>query len=446
MAGWLKRLIGAADPAAPPPDDPVAPAAGGPAALLPKPDPDPLPATASAAVQVPLVSPLGGVAGFEFALPASTQARLRSRGDPVAQSAHAIALLAAMRPTVQAGRVALTRLQADALERDAVRALLAGVHLVDDPTDAAAPGASVASALRRCGARLGREVAAGANVYPEAGGVDFLVLRRGPGGVDALGAQLERVRTAQLDLPVLVSGVEDFDELERVLALDVWLACAPATSRRHTANSAPPRPAITHICQVLSQLREQQHASEVARRLGADVTLSYRLLRCVNSPAFGLSRSVASIEEAVLLVGHAGLHRWLCIALLASADGRKVSRALQEVSLARARLLEGLAALAGRDPPQALFTMGLLSILDVLLQRPMAESLTPLHLPENALQALLHARGPWWDYLALAQDLEAARHDQVQERAKEFGGLDAVLRLSSEAWAWAAEVSRSLHA
>lgn len=440
MAGWLKRLVGAGDRAAAASkgnSGPPSPRLAQPPTERPPPN---------VAVQIPLVSVLGGVAGFEFRLSEVIQARLRSRMDPVVHAAHAIALLTAMRPTIQAGRVAVTQLPSETLSRDAVRKLLDGVHLVHDASVESEPTPPEPDVLRRSGARLGRAAALSSNLDAHAGAFDFLVLRCGADGLDAITEQLEEIRAVQPGRPVLVDGVQDFDDLERVLAQGVWLASAPAQARTTAARTAPPRPAVTHICQVLSGLREQQHASEVARQLGADVGLSYRLLRCVNSPAFGLSRSVASIEEAVLLVGHAGLHRWLCIALLASADGRRVSRALQEVSLARARLLESLAAQAGRDPPQALFTVGLLSILDALLQRPMAEALQPLHLPDNALQALLHGRGPWSGYLALAQDLEAARLERAADTAQAFGGLDAVLRLSADAWLWAAEVNRSLHA
>lgn len=439
MAGWLKRLVGAAEPAVAPAHNPAArnSAAPGAAPVAAAPLPP-----ASAALRLPLVSALGGVAGFEFRLADAMQERLRLRHDPVAQAAHAIALLTAMRPTIQANRVALATLPPDALARDSVQKQVAGAHLLLDPFPASPPEAWPDTALlRRCGAHVGRVVDAASDTGADA----FVVLRRGPAEFDAFARQVARTRTQHPQQRVFVTEIGDLEDLERVLALDVALASAPRQPGKVATQAAVPRPAVAHICQVLGQLGEQQHASDVARRLGADVTLSYRLLRCVNSPAFGLSRAVASIEEAVLLVGHAGLHRWLCIALLASADGRKVSRALQEVSLARARLFESLAARAG-DAPQALFTLGLLSLLDVLLRRPLAEALEPLHLSGDALDALLHARGPWADYLALARNLEAGELDSAAACAQRFGGLDAVLPLAADAWQWAADVTRALEA
>jgi c-di-GMP phosphodiesterase len=436
MAGWLKRLVGATDKPVPTAAPGIAAA---PAAKSNVPADAPQPPVASACRR-PLVSALGGVAGFEFQLSESVQRRLRARDDPIAQAAHTIALLTSMRPTIQAERVAMAWLPNDVLTRDAVRKELAGACVVLGAPQV--PPSEALSSLRQIGVRIGR--VAGDTSAPSDG--DFLVLRRGPEGFDPLAAQVSRVRAMRPQLPLVVTDVEGIDELERVLALDVWLACAHLQAQAVSTRAGTPRPAVAHICQVLAQLREERHASDVARQLGADVALSYRLLRCVNSPAFGLSRRVASIEEAVMLVGHAGLHRWLCIALLACADGRKTSRALQEVSLARARFLESLAGHAGRDPPQALFTVGLLSLLDALLQAPLAEALAPLHLGEIAVQALLERRGPWFEYLALAQDLESNRLAEAAVRAERFGGLDVVLRQSADAWQWAAGVTQALDA
>ena len=451
MAGWLRRLVGAADPGA----------ASFQAALpgLAKTRPtaavdSPAAPAAAFTLRNPLIAAHGGMAGCAFRFTESLEQRLRLRADPVAQAAHALALLASMRSTIAGARVAMTSLPYEILARPAVLEAAGGACIVLDP----APGRSDASAaefasLRGHNVRIGSIAPALATATTTvvqaqavANACDYLVLQRGPGGFDFLAAQVSRWRATRADLPIVVTGVENLDELERTLSLNVWLASAPLHSASGSGTRRPLRPAVTHICQLLAQLRDNRHVSEVSRQLGADVALSYRLLRYINSPAFGLTRSVASIEEAVLLIGHAGLYRWLSIALLDSADGRKASRALQEVSLARARFLELLARERGGDPPQALFTVGLLSLLELLLQAPLGEVLAPLHLEETARQALLEGRGPWIDYLAIAQDLEANDLDRVAARADAFGGLESVVRKSETAWAWATSVTQALHA
>ena len=452
MAGWLRRLVGAADPAAASFQAPLpgsAEPSGATAAV------DPLAAPAAAfTLRDPLIAAHGGIAGAVFRFSSALERRLRLRADPVAQAAHALALLASMCPTVAAGRVAMTSLPYEILARPAVLEAAGGACVVLDPAPVSGvAGPAELASLRGHKVRIGRiaptpaaVTATQAEAQAVANASDFLVLQRGAGGFNALAEQVSRWRACRPDLPIVVTGVESLDELERTLGLNVWLASAHLQAAPGTATRRPLRPAVTHICQLLAQLRDNRHVGEVSRQLGTDVALSYRLLRYINSPAFGLTRSVASIEEAVLLIGHAGLYRWLSIALLDSADGRKASRALQEVSLARARFLELLASERESDPPQALFTVGLLSLLEPLLQAPLAEVLAPLHLEENARQALLEGRGPWLDYLALAQDLEANHQDRVVAGADHFGGLESVLRKSAMAWAWATSVTQALHA
>ncbi len=75
-------------------------------------------------VRRPLVAANGDVAGFEFTLAASIEDRLRRRADPVAHAAHAISLMMAMRPALEAEQIALAHLSAELLMRPEVIAQL----------------------------------------------------------------------------------------------------------------------------------------------------------------------------------------------------------------------------------------------------------------------------------------------------------------------------------
>ena len=113
---------------------------------------------------------------------------------------------------------------------------------------------------------------------------------------------------------------------------------------------------------------------------------------------------------------------------------------MQEHALARGRLFEGLARRAGEARPQALFTLGLLSQLDLLLQLPMASALEPLRLPDAAREALLRRSGPWAGYLAVADALEGDDEAVLDAAAAPFGGAAAVLAEAESAWGWAAQL------
>ena len=447
MRSWLRRFIGGAPAPAPVADvatlsPPPAPAAAAPHAML---------ANAMAVqpgfgARRPLVAAGGEVAGFEFELALAGQGRWRSTADPVAQAAQAIALLSSMRSTVESGRIALAGLPAAVLARPSVAAQAArGTMLVitDRAGLADASAAGVTVALGAQGVRVDELRAQGVRVGVPLADVgrhtafDFILLPAGSVGLEALLAMVRQCQAAHPGVMLVATGFASIEDLEEALQAGVALVAGRVDATRATREKRPLQTAMQRICLLLNRVVTDQDAALIAQDISADVPLSYRMLRYVNSPAVGLSRAVESIEQAVMVLGRNELYRWLSVLLLSSADGRKASRALPEIALARER---------GVAQPDALFTVGLLSLLDVMLQMPLAEALAPLNLGDVARQALLEQRGEWHDYLALAIELEHHDLDAAASRAGPFGGLDLVLGCSEQAWRWAAAVQREMRA
>ena len=440
MKNWFKRLFEGKDSPAPAPAVPAPPVrlpgAGEQAAAMP-------------GVRRPLVARSGDVAGFEFTLAASIEDRLRRRADPVAHAAHAISLMLAMRPAVEADQVALASLSADLLMRPEVIAQLpAGAWLYLSPAAEGAAAndgerAGVLAALRAGGVRVGTLVSP---TQVPAGGAkfDFTVVAMDAGGIEPLIATVGDLRKAGSPEAIVATGLSDVDGIERALAAGATLASGSfnthvATPRQRTLNGD-----VLRIIGLLNAVRdERQPLGDLTRDLRGDVGLCYRLLRHVNSPALGLTRSVESIDQAVLILGRSELYRWLSVLLLAAVSGRRSSRALQEISLARGRMLELLARECGTEPPDALFTVGLLSLLNVMLEVPMSQALQPLRLSEPAHKALLDRSGPWHAMLTLSEALERHDLDVVDSVAAQFGGTERVMELSDSAWRWAQAVHRN---
>jgi EAL and modified HD-GYP domain-containing signal transduction protein len=438
MMNWFKRLFDGKDSPAPAvPAPPVRLSSSSEQAA-------PVPG-----VRRPLVAANGDVAGFEFTLAASIEDRLRRRADPVAHAAHAISLMLAMRPAVEAEQIALARLPADLLMRPEVIAQLsAGAWLclgpIAESTAASEEDMSkLLAALRGCGVRVGTQLSP---AQAPAGAVkfDFTVMAMDAGGIEPLIAAVGALRKSGASDAIIATGLPDVDGIERALAAGATLASGSfnaqvAAPRQRTLNGD-----VLRIIQLLNAVRdERQPLGKLTRDLRGDVGLCYRLLRHVNSPAMGLTRSVESIDQAVLILGRSELYRWLSVLLLAAVSGRRSSRALQEISLARARMLELLARECGTEPPDALFTVGLLSLLNVMLEVPMSQALQPLRLSESAHNALLDHSGPWHAMLTLSEALERHDLDVVDAVAAQFGGTERVMAMSDSAWRWAMAVHRN---
>ncbi len=423
VSNWLRRWFGGA---APPPQliSKVATPAKAPPQSTPPAAPPPTDGPVFGS-RSPLLGPGGQLAGFYFAPPPrQAQHALRL---PAAQTVQALALVAGLRPTLEAGQQALITLPLAVAQRPAVSAQLpAGLMLAltDGP-----PDEPLCRAWRRQGVRVGSVGAA----WPDA---DFSI-------ADA--AELSTATPAPRHGRVVL-GLPSIDAVEAALAAGAALAGGDLGRRGNTAKLASLTPRTGHIAAMLNLLLQDTEPEALAAELQADMALLVRLLTYANSAWNALPRQVASASDAVSMLGRDKLMRWLTLRLTEAGATRGSSPALQEVALARGRLLERLAPALGpasTAPPAALFTVGLLSLLDVLQQQDMADALRPLNLPRPTLQALLEGTGPWAGALALARAVEAQDSATAADLAVPFGGLDPVLAEADAAWHWARQM---LHA
>jgi c-di-GMP-related signal transduction protein len=141
-----------------------------------------------------------------------------------------------------------------------------------------------------------------------------------------------------------------------------------------------------------------------------DASLTYRVLRCINSAAFGIRREIHSIRQALVLLGLDQVRKWASVWALAGLNGGASSE-LVTIAILRARSCELVATDAlGADDASEFFLLGLCSLLDAMLGQPMATAVAELPLSENVRGALLgeqndarnmldaviaHERGEW---------------------------------------------------
>ncbi len=211
----------------------------------------------------------------------------------------------------------------------------------------------------------------------------------------------------------------------------------PVPSRGRTATS--------YNVAGLQLLREVQKPEpefdEMAEIIGHDPALSYRVLRLVNSAAFGLRTEVTSIKHALLILGMKEIREWFPLLIMTTLTQDKPDE-LITVSVVRARLAE-LTARQTRlvDRSAELFLAGLFSTIDVLLDQPMHEALAGLPLPVDVQKALVGQEGPITPLYRLALAYEQGLWDEVSELAGREGVPEQVLpRAYAAAVSWAREL------
>jgi c-di-GMP phosphodiesterase len=152
--------------------------------------------------------------------------------------------------------------------------------------------------------------------------------------------------------------------------------------------------------------------------LKRDPTLGFRLMRYLNSPAFGMSVEINSFGHALMLLGYQRLKRWLVL-LLASSSKDARARPVLHAAVRRGLIMEELVRPNGdRDLAGELFICGVFSLLDRLLQRPLQELLSSVPVPERVQQALRGEGGPHLPYLDLVRAMEAESVFDIRECAE----------------------------
>ncbi len=179
-----------------------------------------------------------------------------------------------------------------------------------------------------------------------------------------------------------------------------------------------------------------------------DVSLSYQLLRYVNSPLFGLASNIRSIRQALLYFGETELRKWVVLATLARTGADKPSELIRH-SLVRARFCELLARTskasgANRGFEQSAFLTGLFSLLDALVDRPLGEMLSEIGLASE-IAAVLRGdtadSGPLGCVYQLARAYEAADWPLVERLGPGLGApMTELAQAYCEAAGWARQV------
>ncbi|MGH8229486.1 MAG: EAL and HDOD domain-containing protein, partial [Steroidobacteraceae bacterium] len=163
---------------------------------------------------------------------------------------------------------------------------------------------------------------------------------------------------------------------------------------------------------LISALQNEDYSlDEVEALVSQDLTISYRVLRCINSSYYNLPRKVESIRQAIVILGIDNLRQLATLVSLQGLDNRPVS--LFVTAMTRARMCEQLARLAGVKDAGPYFITGLFSLLDVLTGVPTADLLDELPLSAAVERALVAQEGDIGAALKCARAYERASWGRV---------------------------------
>lgn len=184
----------------------------------------------------------------------------------------------------------------------------------------------------------------------------------------------------------------------------------------------------------------------ITRLIEQDISLSYKLLKLINSPAFLPKNKISSIRQAIVRLGFNELKKWLYIlSIRGTTTGKSEwSREMFNNSLVRAKMCELIALHKNKHKESSsYFLTGLFSLMDVLLGMEMEQILNLMPLQEDICEALKGNPNPMGNALDLSIIFERGVWEDINPLCNQLQIEEKVaLDCYYEAFKWAAKLMK----
>jgi EAL and modified HD-GYP domain-containing signal transduction protein len=181
---------------------------------------------------------------------------------------------------------------------------------------------------------------------------------------------------------------------------------------------------------------------ELEKMLKQEASLSYRLLRYLNSPLFGFALEIKSIRHAIAVLGERELRRWIRLVVTVGAAEQKCSE-LVLMGLTRARFCELLSNRVQSNSD--LFLLGLLSVMDAILEVEMETLLEQLPVEREVKATLLSQESRLRPLFQLMLAQESGEWSQSSDLSQQMDIPDEEVALTwLQALQWAQRASTGM--
>jgi EAL and modified HD-GYP domain-containing signal transduction protein len=237
--------------------------------------------------------------------------------------------------------------------------------------------------------------------------------------------QMEDVKRAIADFPqikLLAEKVETIEEFEKAIELGFSYFQGYFFSKPEVVKSKALSPAQLTLAELLYETTKPEvDISKITDVFQRDISLAYKLLRYANSAIFKRRAEIATIKQALMVLGITELKKFLSV-LFAAQVGSEKPAELMKLAMTRARFAELIAGSHGRDASTAFLT-GMMSLIDAILDEPIESIMKKLPLSEEIKTALVNGKGVLAGYVAIIKCFEKAdwtRADKLMDKL----GLD----------------------
>ena len=196
--------------------------------------------------------------------------------------------------------------------------------------------------------------------------------------------------------------------------------------------------------QIISLLRDDEpNINAIAENIERDISLSYKLLQLINKSTKRSKSKIRTIKHAVLMLGISELRKWIYLLAMRENSNYGESNLFDELmrrSLFRAKVCEEIAKLNGKKNYSEYFLIGLFSLIDSLLRRPMNMILQQLPFSEEIAETISGEETAMSTYLDFSIALSKLEWDKVEKLGAQLGlSEERIIKIQLKAEDWVEE-------
>jgi EAL and modified HD-GYP domain-containing signal transduction protein len=235
---------------------------------------------------------------------------------------------------------------------------------------------------------------------------------------DQISGIIEKIR--KYNLVLLAEKVETYEEFDKALKMGFKYFQGYFFSKPEVVEGKDISPAKFNLLQIMAEVNQPDFEfSKVDETITRDVSISYKLMRYINSAYYKRGNEISSIKQAIVMLGEKGIRSFLSLIAMAKLSDNKPDELIRS-SIIRAKFCELMARYV--EPcknTSELFTLGLFSSIDAILDDTMENVMAKLPLSQNIKNALVNNTGELAEYLEMAKSYERGDWSRFNELAKD---------------------------
>lgn len=253
--------------------------------------------------------------------------------------------------------------------------------------------------------------------------------------VETLGEMVHTLK--QYNCRLLAEKVETYEEFHKAVELGFEYFQGYFFSKPEVLKNKDLSSSQVGLMRLITKINTEEFDVEsLAELVAQDVSITYKLLKYINSSHFSRLQPLSSIRQAITFLGENGFKMFVSLIATSQLSENKPGELIR-ASIIRAKFLEQVGTALQKDSSE-LFLLGLFMSLDAMLDQSIENVLSKMPLSEKIKEALVDRKGELFAFVRLVESYEAGKWVAFRFAQKKLGIADsAVTEIYMEALAWA---------